>query len=107
MFLNYMKVAVRNLKNNKWYSFINIFGLAVGIACCILILLYIQNELSYDHYNKNINQIYRVRLSAKIGNNELNLATSCAPCGPTFANEIPEVINFTRIRNYRISFDEL
>ena len=95
-----MKVAIRNLKNNKGYSFINIFGLAVGIACCILILLYIQNELSYDHYNKNIDQIYRVRLSAKIGNNELNLATSCAPCGPTFANEIPEVINFTRIRNF-------
>ena len=81
MLLNYMKVAIRNLKNNKGYSLINIFGLAVGITCCILILLYIQNELSYDHYNKNIDQIYRVRLSAKIGNNELNLATSCAPCG--------------------------
>ena len=95
-----MKVAIRNLKKNKGYSFINIFGLAVGIACCILILLYIQNELSYDHYNKNIDQIYRVRLSAKIGNSELNLATSCAPCGPTFASEIPGVVNFTRIRNY-------
>jgi len=100
MFLNYMKVAIRNLKKNKGYSFINIFGLAVGIACCILILLYIQNELSYDHYNKNIDQIYRVRLAAKIGNHEINSAATCAPCGPTFTQEIPEVENFTRIRNY-------
>jgi putative ABC transport system permease protein len=100
MFLNYLKIAIRNLKKNKGYSFINIFGLAVGLACCILILLYIKNELSYDHYNKNINQIYRVRLSAKIGNHEMNLATSCAPCGPTFTREIPGVVNFTRIRNY-------
>jgi putative ABC transport system permease protein len=100
MFLNYLKIALRNLKKNKGYSFINIFGLAVGIACCIIILLFIQNELSYDKYNKNFDRIYRVRLSARISNSELNTATSCAPCGPTFVSEIPEVENFTRIRNY-------
>ncbi len=100
MLLNYLKIAFRNLKKNKGYSFINIFGLAVGIACCILILLYIQNELSYDKYNKNYDQIYRVRLEARITNNELNSAPSCAPCGPAFTSEIPEVLNYTRIRNY-------
>jgi putative ABC transport system permease protein len=100
MFLNYLKIAIRNLKKKKGYSFINIFGLAVGIACCILIMLYIQNELSYDHYNKKIDRIYRVHLEAKIGNHEINTAAACAPCGPIFTREIPEVENFTRIRNY-------
>ena len=91
MFINYLKIAIRNLRKNKGYSFINIFGLAVGIACCVLILLYIQNELSYDKYNKNYDQIYRVRLEARISNNELNSAPSCGPCGPAFTREIPEV----------------
>ena len=100
MFLNYLKIAFRSLKKNKGYSFINIFGLAVGIACCILILLFIRNELSYDKYNKNYDRIYRIHLTARISNNELNPATSCAPCGPTFVSEIPEVENFVRIRNY-------
>jgi putative ABC transport system permease protein len=100
MFINYLKIAFRNLKKNKGYSFINISGLAVGIACCIVILLFIQNEFSYDKYNKNYDRIYRVRLDAKISNNELNTAESCAPCGPTFVQEIPEVENFTRIRNF-------
>ena len=100
MFINYLKIAIRNLRKNKGYSFINIFGLAVGIACCVLILLYIQNELSYDKYNKNYDQIYRVRLEARISNNELNSAPSCGPCGPAFTREIPEVENYTRIRNY-------
>jgi len=100
MFINHLKIAFRNLRKYKGYSFINIFGLAVGLACCIIILLFIQNELSYDKFNKNYDRVYRVRLSAVIGNNELESATSCAPCGPTFTREIPEVENYTRIRNY-------
>ena len=100
MFLNYLKIAIRNLKKNKGYSFINIFGLAVGIACCIVILLFIQNEFSYDKYNVNYDSIYRVRLSAVIGNNPIESASSCAPCGPSFKQEIPEVENYTRLRNY-------
>lgn len=100
MFLNYLKIAFRNLKKNKGYSFINIFGLAVGIASCIVILLFIQDEFSYDKFNKNYNRIYRVCLDGRISNNELQTASSCAPCGPTFLQEIPEVKNFTRIRNY-------
>lgn len=100
MLLNYLKIAFRNLKKNKGYSFINLFGLAVGIAGCIIILIYIQDELSYDKYNAKYNRIYRVHLSAKISNNELEPATSCAPCGPAYADQIPEVENFVRIRNY-------
>ncbi|HSD64691.1 MAG TPA: ABC transporter permease [Ignavibacteriaceae bacterium] len=100
MFLNYLKIAFRNLKKNKGYSFINIFGLAVGIACCIIILLFIQNEFSYDKYNKNYHRIYRICLDAKISNNELNSAQSSGPCGQAFVQEIPEVENYTRLRNY-------
>ncbi len=48
MFKNYLKIALRNLRKNKGYSFINIIGLAVGIACCIIIILFVKNELSYD-----------------------------------------------------------
>ena len=53
MIKNYFKIAFRNIFQNKIYSFINIAGLSVGIASCILILLYIQNEFSYDKFNKN------------------------------------------------------
>jgi len=53
MFENYLKVAVRNLLRYKTYSFINISGLALGITCCLLILLYVQDELSYDRYHEN------------------------------------------------------
>ncbi len=60
MIKNYFKIAWRNLWKNKLFSFINIIGLAVGVACCVLIFLYVQNELSYDKYNKKADRIYRV-----------------------------------------------
>ena len=60
MIKNYFKIAWRNLQRNKIYSLLNSGGLAVGMACCILIGLFIQNELSYDHYHKNFDNIYRV-----------------------------------------------
>ncbi len=60
MIKNYLKIAWRNLWKNKLFSFINIIGLAVGIACCILIYLYVQNELSYDKYNEKAERIYRI-----------------------------------------------
>jgi putative ABC transport system permease protein len=60
MFSNYFKIALRNLKKHKGYSFINIAGLAVGIACCIFILLYVQFELSYDSYHKDKDRIFRI-----------------------------------------------
>jgi putative ABC transport system permease protein len=60
MFKNYLKIAVRNIKRHKGYSFINIAGLSVGLTCCILILLYVKYEFSYDKYHENANNIYRV-----------------------------------------------
>jgi putative ABC transport system permease protein len=60
MIRNYLKIALRNLLKHKFISAINLFGLTVGISCCLLILAYILHELSYDKYNKQANNIYRV-----------------------------------------------
>jgi len=60
MLRNYLLVAIRNLLRHKVYSFINISGLAIGMACCVLIMLYIENEFSYDRHHENADQIYRV-----------------------------------------------
>jgi len=62
MFRNYIKTAFRNLKRYKGYSFINLMGLAIGISCCIIILIYVQDEFSYDRYTEDYDRIYRVTL---------------------------------------------
>ena len=60
MLKNYLKIALRNLRRHTGYSFINITGLAVGMACCGLILLYVQHEMSFDRFHERAHQIYRV-----------------------------------------------
>jgi putative ABC transport system permease protein len=60
MLRNYLKIALRNLLKHKGYTFINVFGLAVGIACCVLILLFVRDELSYDRFHEKADRIYRV-----------------------------------------------
>lgn len=60
MFKNYIKIALRNIRRHKGYSFISIAGLTVGISCCLLILLFITHELSYDRYHKNPSRIFRL-----------------------------------------------
>ncbi len=60
MLKNYLKIAFRNLTRHRIYSFINIAGLAVGIACAIIIMLWVKHELSYDKFNKNADRLYRV-----------------------------------------------
>ena len=59
MLKNYIKIAFRNLTKNKVYSSINVFGLSIGVACCLLILLYLTNEFSYDRFHENSDRIYR------------------------------------------------
>lgn len=100
MFINYLKIAVRNLMKNKVYSFINILGLAVGIACSIAILLYIRDELGYDKFNVNAKQIYRLCINVKIGNTESYSPKSPPPMGATLLHNFPEVLSYTRIRNF-------
>ncbi len=97
MFKNYFKIAVRNLLRHKGYSLINIAGLALGITCCLLILLYVRHELSYDHYHHDADQIHRAVLHTPHGENEINLVLAPAPLGATLVKDFPAVLQAARI----------
>jgi putative ABC transport system permease protein len=97
MLKNYIKTAVRNLLRNKFYSFINISGLAVGLATCLLIWLYVSDELSYDQYNLHANRIYRVNTEIKFGNNFIDLAVASPQTGLAMVHELPDVAQYARL----------
>jgi putative ABC transport system permease protein len=104
MLKNYFKITWRNIKNNKIYSFINILGLAVGMACCILILLWVQDELSFDKFHENYSDIYRTipeLQSTKYSSNPLALAS-------VFKEQYPEVRQITRFcgRNWLLKYGD-
>ena len=79
MFQNYLTIAVRNLLRHKGYSAINVLGLSIGIACCILILLYVQDELSYDQFHEKHDRIYRLVESATIAGRPIEAAVTPPP----------------------------
>ena len=97
MLLNYLKIAWRNLLRHKTLSIINILGLAIGISACLLIYLYVHNELSYDAYNPNAARIARVTSILHSPESDLALATSPRPLGPTLLQDYPEVEATVRI----------
>ena len=99
MFKNYFKTAFRNLLHNKIYSFINIAGLSLGVACAMLIMLYVNDEISYDRFHKNISQIYRIDKETTKDNGDFhyNSYTGYFP-GPRFAARIPEIQSFVRFQ---------
>ncbi|MEM8927516.1 MAG: ABC transporter permease [Bacteroidota bacterium] len=94
---NYLKIAWRNLKKNKGLFAINVIGLSLGIASCLLIALFVLDELSYDRFNEKSDQIVRVTLNAKIGDEIINEAGIMPPVGKTLVAELPEVLDATRI----------
>lgn len=100
MLKNYFKVAFRNLKLNKSYSFINIFGLAIGMASCILIILFVSDELNYDRFHKNYSNIFRANLDSRIGNNELKAAVTPAPMANALLEDFPQVIAATKFSGF-------
>jgi putative ABC transport system permease protein len=107
MFKNYFKIAVRNLMRNKGFSAINIFGLALGIATCLLIMLYVQNELGYDRYNEKADRIVRVVFRSKMQGSNMNESNVMPPVAQAFKNDFPEVQEATRIRAngyHRVSY---
>jgi len=79
MLRSYFKIALRNLTSYKAYTAINIIGLAVGVACVIMITLFVMNELSYDRYNEHAGRIYRACFSATFNGREIRTALSPAP----------------------------
>lgn len=98
MFKNYIKIAFRNLKKQSLYSFINISGLAIGVAFCFLVLLFIKDELTYDAFHENKENIYRLYREPLADNLPYNLDIyTPLPLGQAMLNEIPEVENFTRL----------
>ena len=99
MLLNYLKIAWRNMKRNKAFTSINIIGLASGLACFILIALYVTNELSYDRYNDKADRIYRINSFIRFGGSDLKLAVTCDPMGATLKKDYPEVEQFVRFYN--------
>ena len=97
MITNYLKIAWRTLRKQQGFTFINIFGLAVGLACCMLIMLYVLDELSFDRYNEKADRIYRVQADIKFGGNDMHFAVSPDPIGPTLKKDYPQVEQFVRL----------
>lgn len=97
MISNYLKIALRSLWNKKAFASINILGLAIGLATCMLILLFVQHELSYDRFNKDADRIFRVTLHGRIGGNDINIAGASAPAGPALMRDYPGVEAYTRL----------
>ena len=91
---NSLKISFRSIKKHKGYSFINIFGLAAGMSCCILILLWVQSELSYDRFHKNVDSIYRVRSNSN---------SQPAPLAPALKEDYPEIQNAVRFSNPEVT----
>ncbi len=99
MFKNYLKIAWRNILKNKGVFSINIIGLALGIASCLIITLFVVDELSYDRYNENADEIVNVVFRGKVNGEEIKEGAIMAPVAKTLKQEFPEVLDATRIRN--------
>ncbi len=97
MFRNYFKIAWRNVFTYKGNSIINISGLAIGLTCVILIALFIADELNYDRFFKDADQIYRVNLNGKMGDGEFYAGYTPPPAGATLVDNFPEIESYTRI----------
>jgi putative ABC transport system permease protein len=97
MLKSYLKTAYRFLLKNKTFSFINIFGLAVGTLCCMYILLYVQDQYSYDKQHKDVDRIFRLTTDLTLTGDKHHGASSSPPIAPAMKHTFPEVINYTRV----------
>ena len=105
MLKNYLKIALRNLKKHKFYTFINILGLSVGVAVCMIISLFVINELSYDKHFKDADQIYRIHADIIFGGNHWDMIQAPAPMAEALPAEFPEVeyaVNFRTRGSYLV-----
>ena len=98
MINNYFKTAIRNIARNKLFTFLNILGLSLGLATAILILFWVQDELSYDRYHKNAEDIYRVTGDFVLSGNRTHAAVASPPMASTMIQDYPEVLNACRLR---------
>ena len=99
MIRNYIKTAYRTLVKNKGFTVLNILGLSLGLASCLLIIFYVVDELSYDRYNTKADRIYRVNEDLKLGENNVLYAVCMPPLAQTLKAEFPYVENTVRLKN--------
>src|ERR1700712_5072981 len=99
MIRNCKKTAVRNLLKNKGFTAINVLGLALGLATCLLIVFYVFDELSYDLYNVKADRIYRINNEIKFGGNENSYAVAPAPTAAALKADFPEIEQVARFRS--------
>ncbi len=100
MIRNYLKTAWRNLAKNKLFSLINIAGLSIGIAGCIMIGLYVYNELSYDRFQKNAERLYRVTTEYTVNGVKSEAAADGSMAGPRLASAFPQIESYVRIMSF-------
>jgi putative ABC transport system permease protein len=103
MLQNYFTIAFRNLRKQRFYTLINITGLAVGVASCLIIVLFVLNELSYDKHYTDHERLYRVQAEIKFGDNHLLLAVAPAPLADALRRDLPEVEVSARLWNHNTS----
>ncbi|MCE6992671.1 ABC transporter permease [Dyadobacter sp. CY323] len=99
MLQNYLKIAFRNLTRNKVFSLINIAGLSLGLTCCMLIVLYTKDEVSFDRFQQNRDQLYRVKVTVSEEKETRTMGSTNAVHGPGFKQEIPEIKEFVRMQS--------
>src|ERR1700722_2227027 len=99
MFRSYLKIAFRSLRKSKGFTALNIIGLAAGLGVCLLIVLYVTDELSYDRYNVNADRIYRVDEDAYINDTRFVSATTSKFFGPALVASYPKIQQMVRFRN--------
>jgi len=97
MFKNYFKTARRFLLKDKTFSFINIIGLAIGTLCCLYIVLYVEDQYSYDKHERDARDIYRVTTWLSLPGDVHNNSTCSPPIAPALKRDFPEVEQFTRV----------
>ena len=97
MIKNFFLIAIRNIVRHKVFTFINVFGLAIGIAASLLILLWVQDELSFDTFNKKAETIYRVEEDQFYSGRCYNVTVTPYPSGPVWKEKIPEIKEQVRL----------
>ena len=97
MLKNYLLIAFRVIRRQPGYSLINLAGLAIGMAICLLILLFVQDELSYDAYHENGDRLYRIEVTGTVAGETTDFALCPFAAPPAFAEEIPEVESYSRL----------
>jgi ABC-type antimicrobial peptide transport system permease subunit len=97
MIKNYLKITIRNIRRHKGFSFITIAGLSIGITCCLLILLWVQDELSYDEFHDKAEQTYRVNIVDSMSSKTIHAGITPSAIGPFLRDNYPEVTDSTRM----------